>query len=84
MDQVRGMVATVRKAGMPICGSSHSISPRPGEHETAYQNESGRGGKGGDGSDERRDKEREEEEDAGDDGGDAGAATCGDSAEDSM
>ena len=29
MDQVKGMVATVRKAGMPICGSSQLISPRP-------------------------------------------------------
>ncbi len=29
MDQVSGMVETVRKAGMPIWGSSHSIWPRP-------------------------------------------------------
>ena len=48
-----------------------------GEHETADENERGRGGEGGDGADERRDEEREEEEDAGDDGGDAGASACG-------
>lgn len=29
MDQVRGMVETVRKAGMAIWGSSHWISRRP-------------------------------------------------------
>ena len=29
MDQVRGMVATVRNAGIPISGLSHSIWPRP-------------------------------------------------------
>jgi len=39
MDQVRGMVATVRKAGMPIWGSSHSMVPRPGEHEAADEDE---------------------------------------------